>query len=78
MAVEKCAASHTVQVAEGQHLREAGLEVQQHFRAVACLGDFDVLPAGTIVGPPYGGVLRPAGELLLMQVRGGLVARWVG
>ncbi|KAL8434658.1 hypothetical protein ACSSS7_003056 [Eimeria intestinalis] len=37
-------------------------------KAVACLGAFDVLPAGTVLGPPYGGALRPAAELAMMQM----------
>lgn len=73
MAVEKCAADHTVQLAEGNSRKESGPGgdegIHQHFRAVARLGDFNVLPAGTVLGPPYGGVLRPGSQVAWMQVR---------
>lgn len=71
IAIEKCSATHTVQLAEEEHQMRMGLESQevpQHFRAVASLGEYDALPAATILGPPYGGVLRPSGELAMMQV----------
>lgn len=71
IAIEKCSATHTVQLAEEEHQMRVGLEgqeVPQHFRAVASLGEYDALPAATILGPPYGGVLRPSGELAMMQV----------
>lgn len=71
IAVEKCSPTHTVQLAEEEHRERVGLAGQgapQHFRAVASLGEYDALPVATILGPPYGGVLRPAGELALMQV----------
>ncbi|CDI82307.1 hypothetical protein, conserved [Eimeria praecox] len=71
IAVEKCGPTHNVQLAEEEHHERVGLENQtapQHFRAVASLGGYDALPAATILGPPYGGVMRPAGELALMQI----------
>ncbi|OEH80267.1 spx domain-containing protein [Cyclospora cayetanensis] len=71
IAIEKCDATHTVQLAEEEHRLCQGLEAQetsQHFRAVARLGNYDALPTATILGPPYGGVLRPAGELAMMQM----------
>lgn len=71
MEIQKCDSSHSVQLAEQRHRERSGLEgqeVPQHFRAVACLGHYDVLPSITVLGPPYGGVLRPAAELAMMQV----------
>lgn len=72
IAIEKCDSAHTVQKSEVERRQRVGLdtgEVPQHFRAIASLGDlYDVLPTVTILGPPYGGVMRPAGELAMMQV----------
>ncbi|KAL8448355.1 hypothetical protein Emed_003885 [Eimeria media] len=65
--IEKCGEDHSVQLVSQKHQSKAG-HAPQHFRAVACLGDYDVLPAGTVLGPPYGGALRPAAELAMMQM----------
>ncbi|KAL8432600.1 hypothetical protein Efla_002832 [Eimeria flavescens] len=71
MEVQKCYPDHSVQQAELTHQLRVGEEQPegpQHFRAVARLGSFDILPGGTVLGPPYGGVLRPAAELAMMQM----------
>lgn len=59
---------HKVETEKSPAVKKAGQTIQKHFRAVAEIGSLPFLPPFTVIGPPYGGILRPDEEIRLMMV----------
>lgn len=61
---------HKKETEKSPTVAKAGKSIVKHFRAVAEIGSLPFLPPFTVIGPPYGGILRPDEEIRLMMVGG--------
>ncbi|PHJ16049.1 hypothetical protein CSUI_010138, partial [Cystoisospora suis] len=58
---------HKMETEKSPAVKKARQTIQKHFRAVAEIGSLPFLPPFTVIGPPYGGILRPDEEIRLMM-----------